>query len=86
MNYTRRVNKEANIHETKTHLSKFLAELGHDERILICRRNRPFAEIRLLPTSPTEPRKIGLGKGSAAIHPSFSDPLPDDLLSLFDGL
>ena len=32
-----------------------------------------------------EPRPIGLGKGLAEIPDSFFEPLPDELLDLFDG-
>ncbi len=35
--------------------------------------------------APSEPRPIGLGKGLAVIPDSFLDPLPDDLLDLFEG-
>ena len=35
-----------NIHEAKTHLSKYLAKLEKGETILLCRRNEPIAEIR----------------------------------------
>ena len=31
------------------------------------------------------PRPFGLGKGLAEIHDSFFDPLPDELLDLFEG-
>jgi len=74
-----------NIHEAKTHLSKYLAKLKAGERILICRRNQPVAEITPLPESPARPRPIGLCKGRFAVPPTFFDPLPDDLLGAFDG-
>ena len=32
-----------------------------------------------------EPRPIGLGKGLVRIPDSFFDPLPEDLLRLFEG-
>ena len=34
-----------NIHEAKTHLSKYLAKLKAGDRILLCKRNQPVAEI-----------------------------------------
>ncbi len=40
----------------------------------------------VLPAAPMpEPRPIGLGKGLAEIPDAFFDPLPDDLLDLFEG-
>ena len=32
-----------------------------------------------------DPRPFGLGKGLAEISDSFDDPLPDELLDLFEG-
>jgi antitoxin (DNA-binding transcriptional repressor) of toxin-antitoxin stability system len=74
-----------NIHEAKTHLSKYLALLEKGETILLCKRNEPIAEIRPLPAQRKEPRPIGLGKGTFTVPDSFFDPLPDDILDLFEG-
>ena len=74
-----------NIHEAKTHLSKYLAKLKPGETIVLCKRNTPIAEIRALPAVRRKPRPLGLGEGTAKILPSFFDPLPDDLLDLFEG-
>ena len=74
-----------NIHEAKTHLSKYLAKLKPGETIVLCKRNTPIAEIRPLPAVPRKPRPLGLGEGTVKILPSFFDPLPDDLLDLFEG-
>lgn len=37
------------------------------------------------PKPPAEPRPIGLGKGLVEIPESFFEPLPEDLLRLFEG-
>jgi len=74
-----------NIHEAKTHLSKYLSRLAKGETILLCKRNTPIAEIRPLPATPRKPRPIGLGKGTFAVPDSFFEPLPDELLDLFEG-
>ncbi len=74
-----------NIHEAKTHLSRYLALLEKGETLLLCRRNQPIAEIRALPAQRKTPRPIGLGKGTVKIPESFFDSLPDDLLDLFEG-
>jgi antitoxin (DNA-binding transcriptional repressor) of toxin-antitoxin stability system len=79
------MNRELNIHEAKTHLSRYLSELAEGERILLCRRNRPIAEIRLLPESADGPRPIGLGKGSVQVPDTFFEPLPEEMLGLFGG-
>ena len=74
-----------NIHEAKTHLSRYLSRLAKGETILLCKRNTPIAEIRPLPVAPSKPRPLGIGKGKVRIHPRFFEPLPDDLLDLFEG-
>jgi antitoxin (DNA-binding transcriptional repressor) of toxin-antitoxin stability system len=74
-----------NIHEAKTHLSKYLAKLEKGETILLCRRNEPIAEIRPLAAKRKKPRPIGLYEGQIKIPPEFFEPLPDELLAYFKG-
>lgn len=74
-----------NIHEAKTHLSRYLERLAAGETIILCKRNVPIAEIRPLPVRRTEPRPFGLAKGEFEIPDSFYEPLPDDLLDAFEG-
>ena len=73
-----------NIHEAKTHLSKYLARLRKGETIVLCRRNVPIAEIRALPPEAKKLRPIGLGKGKFKVPRSFFDSLPDDVLDAFE--
>jgi antitoxin (DNA-binding transcriptional repressor) of toxin-antitoxin stability system len=74
-----------NIHEAKTHLSKYLAKLEKGETILLCRRNEPIAEIRPLSAKRKKPRPIGLDEGKIKLGPEFFEPLPDELLAYFNG-
>lgn len=74
-----------NMHEAKTRLSEVIAGLKPGDRVVLCRRNRPVAEIRPLPSSSLEPRPVGLGKGNVEIPASFFEPLPEDLLEDFEG-
>lgn len=74
-----------NIHEAKTHLSSYLARLEAGETIVLCRRNKPLAEIRGLKQARTEPRPMGLAKGKVHIDDAFFEPLPDAILDAFEG-
>lgn len=74
-----------NIHEAKTHLSKYLARLAKGETILLCRRNEPIAEIRPVAARRGKPRPLGLAKGTVDIRPSFFEPMTDEVLDLFEG-
>ncbi len=74
-----------NVHEAKTHLSRYLSQLSEGDTILLCKRNVPIAEIRPLKPARTERRPIGLAKGRFEVPPEFFDPLPDELLDAFEG-
>jgi antitoxin (DNA-binding transcriptional repressor) of toxin-antitoxin stability system len=74
-----------NIHEAKTHLSRYLKRLAKGEHIILCLRNVPIAEIRPLPAPEVKPRPIGLARGQFSVPPSFFEPLPDELHDAFEG-
>ena len=73
-----------NMHEAKTHLSRYVAQLQEGETILLCRRNEPVAEIRALPRARTERRPFGLARGQFTVPDSFFEPLPDAILDAFE--
>ena len=72
-----------NIHEAKAKLSEFLDAVAAGERVMICKRNQPVAELRAVEQKRTEPRAIGGAKG-IVIPPSFFDPMPDEFLDAFE--
>ena len=74
-----------NIHEAKTHLSRYLERLARGEKILLCKRNIPIAEIRGLPRQRNTKRPIGLAKGKFKVPPAFFEPLPAELIDAFHG-
>ncbi len=74
---------QLNVHEAKTHLSKYLNQLSEGETIILCKRNIPIAEIRPLPKNVRAPRPIGLAEGEFEVTDHFFDPLPDDFVDSF---
>jgi len=72
-----------NIHEAKAKLSEYLDAVAKGERVLICKRNQPVAELRAVEQKRTEPRKIG-GVTGIVIPPSFFDPMPDEFLDAIE--
>jgi prevent-host-death family protein len=74
-----------NIFEAKAKLSEYLDLAAHGERVLICKRNRPVAELHAVESARTTPRPVGLGRGRLTVPPAFFDPLPDALLAGFEG-
>ncbi|MGH7290807.1 MAG: type II toxin-antitoxin system Phd/YefM family antitoxin, partial [Myxococcota bacterium] len=62
-----------------------LKRLAAGERIILCLRNVPIAEIRPLPAVDAAPRPIGLARGRFAVPSSFFEPLADDVAATFEG-
>ena len=77
--------KSVNVHEAKARLSEYLALVESGETVLICRRNKPVAELRSVAPARAEPRPVGLAEGKVRVLPSFFEPLDDELLDLFEG-
>jgi prevent-host-death family protein len=73
-----------NIHEAKAKLSKYLDAVASGERVVICKRNHPVAELRAVEQARTTPRPLGLAKGQVSIPPSFFEPMPDEFLDAFE--
>ena len=76
--------KKVNVHEAKTHLSRWLVEVEKGETIVLCRRNRAIAEIRPLPQPRPDDRPVGLARGTFEVPPAFFEPLPAEMLDAFE--
>jgi len=74
---------KVNIFEVKAKLSEYLDQVASGERVVICRRNRPVAELVRIDAARSAPRAIGGAKGQFALPPSFFEPLPADLIDSF---
>jgi antitoxin (DNA-binding transcriptional repressor) of toxin-antitoxin stability system len=74
---------KVNIFEAKAKLSKYLDDLQRGEEVIICKRNSPIAELRLIAPVRTAPRPIGGAKSRFAVPPSFFDPLPEEIVDSF---
>ncbi len=74
-----------NIFEAKAKLSEFIDAIERGERVVICKRNRPVAELRPVAAARTEPRPIGLAKGRVEVPEAFFVPLPEDWTDAFYG-
>jgi prevent-host-death family protein len=74
---------KVNIHEAKAKLSEYLKAVARGERVLICNRNQPVAELRAIEQKRTDPRPIGGEKG-VIVRPSFFEPMSDEMLEAFE--
>jgi prevent-host-death family protein len=73
-----------NIHNAKTHFSKFINQALKGEEVVIARGGKPL--IRLVPyTEEPHMRRGGQFKGLIQISEDFDAPLPEEILKQFYG-
>jgi prevent-host-death family protein len=72
-----------NIHDAKAKLSEYLDAVAKGERVVICKRNQPVAELRAIEQKRTEPRPIG-GGPHIELTDAFFEPMPDEFLDAFE--
>jgi len=75
-----------NVQEAKTHFSHYLDEVAKGESFILCKRNKPVAEIRPIVSKPATKRPIGLAKETFTVPASFFDELPEETVALFSGM
>lgn len=71
-----------NVHEAKARLSELLDLLEKGETVVICRRNRPVAELRPY-RAAREPRPVGLCPELPPLTDGFFEPLPEEWMEPF---
>lgn len=72
-----------NIHEAKTHLSRFVEQAAAGEEIIIAKAGKPMAKlVPLLHTSSR--RNLGMFKGKLNVPDDFDAPLFDEVVGLFE--
>ncbi len=74
-----------NIHDAKTHLSRYLADMVPGDVLVVCNRNKPVAELRPVEANSGLQPRIGVAKGEFVVPDSFFEPLPDEILKAFNG-
>jgi len=82
------VMSKVNVFEVKAKLSEYLDRAARGERIVICRHNKPVAELRAIEDPRTEPRPMGPlpGRPTFEIPALFFEELSRDELDRWDGL
>ena len=73
-----------NIFEAKAKLSDLLDRAAGGERILICKRNQPVAELRPIAAPRQAPRPIGKARDLLTVPGTFFDPLDEADIEAFD--
>jgi prevent-host-death family protein len=74
-----------NVNDAKTHFSRYLDRVEAGETIILCRHNRPIAEMRpLAKEGVSKVRVAGMDKGKFHIPAEFFEPLPPEVLREFN--
>jgi prevent-host-death family protein len=77
--------KAVNLQDAKTHLSRYVDDVQKGEVVVLCRHNKPIAEIRSINTADEGTPEFGIYDGFG-VSAEFFEPLPDVLLRAFEGL
>lgn len=73
-----------NIHEAKTHLSRFIDQAADGEEILIARAGKPVARLVSLESTEHKFRILGLGKDRFTLPKNFSELHADEIQRMFE--
>jgi len=73
-----------NIQEAKTHLSSLLQAVASGTEVIIAKAGKPMARLSRIEESRPQIR-FGVLKGKAMVSDDFDAPLPDNILSEFEG-
>ena len=71
-----------NVQDAKTHLSRYLAAVEKGDVVVLCRHNKPIAEIRSIEIADKGKPEFGI-YDDFGVSASFFDPLTEDLLRTF---
>jgi prevent-host-death family protein len=73
-----------NIADAKAKLSEYLEAVARGERVVICNRNKPVAELRAVEEAATGPRDLTPLFPDWTIDAAFFEPLPAHELALWE--
>lgn len=72
------------LSEAEGHLTELVESASHGEVIIVASGGEPRAKIVGLVSEDKRLRQPGKGKGRFTVLPGFDDPLPEDILQLFE--
>jgi len=75
--------RTVNIHEAKTHLSRFVDAAAAGEEIVIARAGKPVARLVALESGESQPRRLGQGEGRFTLPENFDALHRDEIEQMF---
>lgn len=82
---TRAKRTQYNIAEAKARLPELVERASGGEIIIVARAGKPKARLVALEDARVSRRVPGKGKGRFAVGRGFDEPLPDEVIALFEG-
>jgi prevent-host-death family protein len=73
------------VDEMQRDPSKYLRQVEAGETIVIVQADKPIAELRPISSNSKQLRPFGLCAGEFTVPDDFDAPLPEDILSAFEG-
>jgi len=73
------------IEEIQRDLSAYLKRVEEGETLVIVRAGHPVAEVKLIASGAGKLRPFGLCAGEFTVPENFDAPLPESILSAFEG-
>ena len=73
------------IDEIQRDLLKYLRQVEAGESFVIVQADKPIAELRPISSNGKQLRPFGLCAGEFTVPDDFDTPLPEDILSSFEG-
>ena len=75
---------QININEAKSKFSKYTRMVKAGETVVLCERNKPFAEIKAFNRMGSAARIFGLSKGMFKVEPEFFEA-DGEIQKIFEG-
>jgi prevent-host-death family protein len=76
--------KQVNVHQAKTHLSRYLEEVEAGAEVVIAKAGKPIAKLSPV-RGKRRRRKLGALDGKFKIPHDFDAPLPASVVAGFEG-
>ncbi|MBE9011933.1 type II toxin-antitoxin system Phd/YefM family antitoxin [Pseudanabaenaceae cyanobacterium LEGE 13415] len=73
------------VHQAETNFSQILSRVELGEEIVISDQGVPIAKLVPVRSSSRRRSSLGMDRGKFVVPEDFNDPLPDDILSAFEG-
>jgi prevent-host-death family protein len=75
---------QVNLHDAKTHLSRYVDQALAGEEVVIARSGKPLVRLVPVETKPA-PRVGGFLRGQAVLTADLKDDFKDDIEEMFYG-